>query len=280
MSPGWPVTLTHGSIGVRPLRRRDARTWARLRADNAGWLGPWEATLPKEAGPAATSYVGMIGTLRRRARMGQTMPFAVTWDDEVVGMLRANVQVDRMGRSSIIRVGYEAPSPALAQRIAEAYGADADAGRAIARISGSAARPIVGREALREAMTTPRARPARVPTANALAPIPPGSIPGGADFDPTTTGSTKAALGGNPSSPWVVQIAAMPDRGRAVEMLAEAKKRGGSALIQAEAFTEQVGSGAGALHRARFAGFQSKNDATKACAALKKQSYNCYAVAN
>ena len=166
------------------------------------------------------------------------------------------------------------------ERIAEAYGADADAGRAIARISGSAARPIVGREALREAMTTPRARPARVPTANALAPIPPGSIPGGADFDPTTTGSIKAALGGNPSSPWVVQIAAMPDRGRAVEMLAEAKKRGGSALIQAEAFTEQVGSGAGALHRARFAGFQSKNDATKACAALKKQSYNCYAVAN
>ena len=90
MSPGWPVTLRHGSIGVRPLRRRDARAWARLRADNAGWLGPWEATLPREAGQAATSYVGMIGTLRRRARLGQTMPFAVTWDDEVVGMLTVN----------------------------------------------------------------------------------------------------------------------------------------------------------------------------------------------
>jgi len=41
--------------------------------------------------------------------------------DEVVGMLRANVQVDRMGRSSIIRVGYEAPTPELAQRISRAY---------------------------------------------------------------------------------------------------------------------------------------------------------------
>lgn len=41
--------------------------------------------------------------------------------DEVVGMLRANVQVDRMGRSSIIRVGYEAAVPELAQRIAAAY---------------------------------------------------------------------------------------------------------------------------------------------------------------
>ena len=90
MSTGWPVALSHGSIGVRPLRRRDARTWARLRADNADWLGPWEATLPREAGPAATSYVGMIGSLRRRARLGQVMPFAVTWDGEVVGMLTVN----------------------------------------------------------------------------------------------------------------------------------------------------------------------------------------------
>lgn len=90
LSPGWPVTLQHGPIGVRPLRRRDARTWARLRADNAGWLGPWEATLPSEAGHPATSYVGMIGTLRRRARLGQTMPFAVTWDGQVVGMLTVN----------------------------------------------------------------------------------------------------------------------------------------------------------------------------------------------
>ena len=90
MTAGWPVTLDHGPIGVRPLRRRDARTWSRLRAANADWLGPWEATLPREAGPAATSYVGMIGSLRRRARLGQVMPFAVTWDGEVVGMLTVN----------------------------------------------------------------------------------------------------------------------------------------------------------------------------------------------
>lgn len=61
--------------------------------------------------------------------------------EEVAGMLRGNVQVDRMGRSSIIRVGYEASSPELAQRIARAYGeavmqdqlnADLDATRAAA----------------------------------------------------------------------------------------------------------------------------------------------------
>jgi ribosomal-protein-alanine N-acetyltransferase len=72
---------------VRPIRRRDARTWARLRGENADWLGPWEATLPPEAGRPATSYLGMIDSLLRRARKGQTMPFALTWDDEMVGML-------------------------------------------------------------------------------------------------------------------------------------------------------------------------------------------------
>ncbi|WP_297780774.1 GNAT family protein [Aeromicrobium sp.] len=90
MSAGWPVTLSHGSIGVRPLRRRDARAWRRLRAANAEWLGPWEATLPREAGQTSTSYVAMIGALRRRARLGQAMPFALTWDDELVGMLTVN----------------------------------------------------------------------------------------------------------------------------------------------------------------------------------------------
>jgi ribosomal-protein-alanine N-acetyltransferase len=90
LNPGWPVTLQHGRIGVRPLRRRDARTWARLRTDNAEWLGPWEATLPREAGQPMTSYVGMVGTMRRRARRGQTMPFVLTWDGEFVGMLTVN----------------------------------------------------------------------------------------------------------------------------------------------------------------------------------------------
>ncbi|KKC33808.1 GNVR domain-containing protein [Devosia psychrophila] len=52
---------------------------------------------------------------------GERAPDLEAGLDEVVAMLRANVQVDRMGRSSIIRVGYEAATPELAQRIAQAY---------------------------------------------------------------------------------------------------------------------------------------------------------------
>jgi len=90
MSTGWPVTLRHGHVGVRPLRRRDASTWQRLRRDNAAWLGPWEATLPPEAGRPSMSYRGMIATMRRRAHAGHSMPFALTWDDEMVGQLTVN----------------------------------------------------------------------------------------------------------------------------------------------------------------------------------------------
>lgn len=69
---------------------RDATTWARLRSDNAEWLSPWEATLPKGAGTGISSYRDMIRTLRSRARQGQAMPFVVTYDGEVVGQLTVN----------------------------------------------------------------------------------------------------------------------------------------------------------------------------------------------
>lgn len=87
MTLGWPAELQHGSVGLRPLRRRDATTWARLRRDNAQWLGPWDATMPPEGGTASSSYLAMTGALRSRARRGQSMPFVTTWDGEMVGMV-------------------------------------------------------------------------------------------------------------------------------------------------------------------------------------------------
>lgn len=87
MTLGWPAELQHGSVGLRPLRRRDSATWARLRRENAQWLGPWDATMPPEGGAASGSYLAMTGALRSRARRGQSMPFVTTWDGEMVGMV-------------------------------------------------------------------------------------------------------------------------------------------------------------------------------------------------
>ncbi len=90
MARGWPATLADGLIGVRPLVRRDAGTWARLRADNLEWLSPWEATLPPGEGVTPESYPATIATLRRRAREGTAMPFAVTWAGDMVGQVTVN----------------------------------------------------------------------------------------------------------------------------------------------------------------------------------------------
>lgn len=87
---GWPVELSHGEVGVRPLKRSDAGAWARLRRADVAWLAPWEATLPPGGGTAPLSYRAMIGAQRRRARQGKAMPFAVTWQGEMVGQVTVN----------------------------------------------------------------------------------------------------------------------------------------------------------------------------------------------
>jgi ribosomal-protein-alanine N-acetyltransferase len=41
--------LEHGRVYLRPPRRRDWRTWSRLRAESRAFLVPWEPTWPEDA---------------------------------------------------------------------------------------------------------------------------------------------------------------------------------------------------------------------------------------
>lgn len=104
MSAGWPVTLSLGRIGVRPLVMKDASRWARLREANSSWLTEWEATMPPGAGRGIASYREMVRTLRARARQGHTMPFAITYDGVMVGQLTVNGIT--MGSARWASVGY------------------------------------------------------------------------------------------------------------------------------------------------------------------------------
>ncbi len=90
MVRAWPVTLADGLVGVRPLARKDAGTWARLRSENIDWLKRWEATLPPGEVGVPDSYTGTIAALRRRAREGTAMPFATTWAGQMVGQVTVN----------------------------------------------------------------------------------------------------------------------------------------------------------------------------------------------
>ncbi|WP_425956066.1 GNAT family N-acetyltransferase [Xylanimonas sp. McL0601] len=77
----------HGSVLLRPLRRRDSDTWMRLRAANQEWLEPWEATSPVGADGGSTTFGEYVRVLTQQARAGTTLPFAVELDGALVGQL-------------------------------------------------------------------------------------------------------------------------------------------------------------------------------------------------
>ena len=86
----WPVTLTDGEVTLRPLRQSDARAWREVRRRNLDWLREWEATLPPEAaaeGDTVPTFAMMVRRLRREAREGRTMPWALTYQGRLVGQV-------------------------------------------------------------------------------------------------------------------------------------------------------------------------------------------------
>jgi ribosomal-protein-alanine N-acetyltransferase len=92
--PGWPAVLSDGPVLLRPYRRSDARAWAEVRRANEQWLSKWEPT-PYGAwrdlnSPAA--FRSVHADLRRAARQGTAMPFAVCYSspdgvEHLVGQL-------------------------------------------------------------------------------------------------------------------------------------------------------------------------------------------------
>lgn len=78
-TPGWPAVLADGPVLLRPYRRSDAREWAEVRIANQAWLSPWESSPP---GPwsemnSARAYLYVYRDMKRAARRGDSMPFAV-----------------------------------------------------------------------------------------------------------------------------------------------------------------------------------------------------------
>jgi ribosomal-protein-alanine N-acetyltransferase len=80
--------LTYGDVGLRPLRVRDQFAWNSIRKESADWLRPWEATLPPEAqGAIPSTFTSMVMSLRREARAGRLLPWALTYQSQLVGQV-------------------------------------------------------------------------------------------------------------------------------------------------------------------------------------------------
>ncbi len=102
-SNSWPVELTDGAIKLRPLGRRDGRTWNAVRANNAAWLAPWEATRPEGVGRALT-FAAMVRSFDREAKAGRMLPLAIELDGRLAGQVTVSAIVWGSLRSG--QIGY------------------------------------------------------------------------------------------------------------------------------------------------------------------------------
>ena len=197
--------------------------------------------------------------------------------------------------------------------------ADASAGSAQDAISAVIARqkPVPAQQPEMLALASPTPRPAAPVSSQLVAiPTPKASIP---NVDPVTTASantaasrmgltptpapaaraepiavpqenvrpnniaqTNVAMANNAadvSGAWAIQIGSLPSEGQAQDMLSKAAQQAGSTLRATSPMTETFNKGNNTFYRARFVGFETKTAAWDACAALKKKSFNCYAIA-
>jgi ribosomal-protein-alanine N-acetyltransferase len=86
---GWPATLRHGPLVVRPLVLRDAAAWVAVRRRNTDWLSPWESTPPgRTAGESNVGgFLAYAVEQRRLAGDGLAMPFVLEWQGDLVGQV-------------------------------------------------------------------------------------------------------------------------------------------------------------------------------------------------
>lgn len=100
----WPVTLTEGSVGLRPLRHSDVEVWREVRRRNEAWLRPWDATAPSTDTRPLPSFAQMVRLLRAEARAGRCLPFAMTYNGAFVGQL--TVGGIQRGSAQCATIGY------------------------------------------------------------------------------------------------------------------------------------------------------------------------------
>ena len=81
-------------------------------------------------------------------------------------------------------------------------------------------------------------------------------------------------------SGWIVQIGAFDIERDAQQQLGSARAKAGHVLDNADPYTEPVMKGDKTLYRARFAGFQQKDEAEAVCKRLKLSNIDCITIKN
>lgn len=100
----WPTQLVEGPVTLRPLRRRDSAAWSTVRARNAAWLAPWEATIPQASTTPQLTFGQYVRELGRQGRAGTSRPWVIDLDGELVGQV--SVASIARGSLSSAAIGY------------------------------------------------------------------------------------------------------------------------------------------------------------------------------
>ncbi|QRM45440.1 D-alanyl-D-alanine carboxypeptidase [Rhizobium sp. BG4] len=91
--------------------------------------------------------------------------------------------------------------------------------------------------------------------------------------------ATPAAVTEKGPAGWVVQIGVSSSKDAAMDLLENAKTKGGKALRSAKPFAVAYANDGEQIYRARFGGFDDQRDAVNACKALKRAGVKCWAAA-
>ncbi|MCB1490816.1 MAG: D-alanyl-D-alanine carboxypeptidase [Rhodobiaceae bacterium] len=125
-----------------------------------------------------------------------------------------------------------------------------------------------------------------VASAGATLPLPPVAPPASSDRNPVQS----EAIGEGDVTPqdqaetveiptgWAIQIGAAESKDDALSLIAKAKAKAPGATASRVAFTEETVKNGTTYIRARFAGYNSKDEAQAACAVMKKRGFGCFPI--
>ena len=97
----WPVTLRHGAVLLRPVRRRDQAAWDEVRGRNWEWLRHWEATPPPGPSTGPHSFPQLASMLTRQAKEDRCLPWIISYDTSVGDERPAPVLIGQLTVSGI-----------------------------------------------------------------------------------------------------------------------------------------------------------------------------------
>lgn len=86
------------------MRYSDADRWREVRQRNRQWLVPWDATVPPGTGDRPATFREVVRMLRRQAKNGFSLPFALEVDQKFAGQVTVNNVL--RGSAQMASIGY------------------------------------------------------------------------------------------------------------------------------------------------------------------------------